>query len=58
MKQADLIRKLERAGCLLVRHGGKHDWYVNPRSGAHQPVTRHSEINEKLAKNILKQLRD
>jgi hypothetical protein len=29
MKRIDLIRTLEEAGCVLVRHGGKHDWYRN-----------------------------
>lgn len=31
MKRADLIRKLEALGCLLIRHGGRHDWYRNPK---------------------------
>jgi len=26
MKRIALIRKLETAGCVLIRHGGKHDW--------------------------------
>ncbi len=30
MKRRDLIRTLEEMGCILARHGGKHDWYVNP----------------------------
>jgi len=29
MKRIDLIRKLEHAGCSLIRHGGRHDWYHN-----------------------------
>ena len=56
MKRTDLIRKLEAIGCLLVRHGGKHDWYRNPKTGASQPVLRHQEIKEVLAKHILKKL--
>ena len=56
MKQTDLIRKLETLGCLLVRHGGKHDWYRNPRTGISQPVPRHNEVNEILARHILKRL--
>lgn len=56
MKRTDLIRKLEEAGCELVRHGGSHDWYRNPRTSAAQPVPRHREINEFLAKHILKKL--
>lgn len=56
MKRADLIRKLEEAGCEFVRHGGKHDWYRNPKTGLSQPVPRHREINESLAKHILKKI--
>jgi mRNA interferase HicA len=37
MKRIDLIRKLEEAGCVLIRHGGKHDWYQNPKTGVSQP---------------------
>jgi len=58
MKRTDLIRKLEASGCLLIRHGGKHDWYRNPKSGMSQPVPRHTEVNEVLAKHILKKLAD
>ena len=56
MKRTDLVRKLEEEGCLLVRHGGNHDWYRNPQTGVSQPVPRHREINEFLAKHILKKL--
>ena len=56
MKRTSLIRKLEEAGCEFVRHGGKHDWYRNPKTGVSQPVPRHREINESLAKHILKQI--
>ncbi|MBX7235004.1 MAG: type II toxin-antitoxin system HicA family toxin [Caldilineales bacterium] len=27
MKRRELIRILEEMGCVLVRHGGSHDWY-------------------------------
>jgi mRNA interferase HicA len=56
MKRIDLIRKLEAAGCLLIRHGGKHDWYQNPKTGSSQPVPRHREVKEFLAKHILRKL--
>jgi predicted RNA binding protein YcfA (HicA-like mRNA interferase family) len=58
MKRQDLVRRLEETGCLLVRRGGRHDWYHNPRTRASQPIPRHREINENLAKHILKKLRD
>ncbi|MBI3786565.1 MAG: type II toxin-antitoxin system HicA family toxin [Deltaproteobacteria bacterium] len=56
MKRADLLRKIESFGCIFIRHGGKHDWYRNPTTGALQPVPRHREINEHLAKHIIKLL--
>ena len=48
MKRVDLIRKIEALGCVLIRHGAKHDWYQNPRTNVSQPVPRHREINERL----------
>jgi hypothetical protein len=42
----------------LIRHGGKHDWYQNPNTKMAQPVPRHNEINENLAKHIIKKLSD
>jgi mRNA interferase HicA len=56
MKRRDLVSKLERAGCKLIRHGGKHDWYSNPETGFSQPIPRHREINEMLARRILNRL--
>lgn len=31
MKRRDLIRRIEEGGAVFIRHGGKHDWYQNPR---------------------------
>ena len=47
---------LENMGCNLVRHGGRHDWYTNPQTKQSQPVPRHKEISEMLAKSIIKKL--
>ena len=49
MKRTDLIRKVESSGCLLIRNGGKHDWYRNPKTGVSQPVPRHREVKDILA---------
>jgi predicted RNA binding protein YcfA (HicA-like mRNA interferase family) len=57
MKRRELIKELEKIGCVLLRHGGKHDWYHNPETKISQPVPRHKEINEYLAKHILKIMR-
>jgi predicted RNA binding protein YcfA (HicA-like mRNA interferase family) len=54
MKRKDLVRQLEEMGCIFIRHGGRHDWYQNPRTKVTQPVPRHNEINDNLAKHIIK----
>jgi len=54
MKRVDLIKAIESFGCVLVRHGGRHDWYRNPTTGMSQAVPRHREIGEALARQILK----
>ena len=56
MKRRDLIEKIEAMGCVLIRHGGKHDWHQNPRTHMAQAVPRHREINEFLARSILRKL--
>ncbi|MFA4943604.1 MAG: type II toxin-antitoxin system HicA family toxin [Lentisphaeria bacterium] len=54
MKRKELIRRLTAAGCVFVRAGGRHDLFVNPKTGKRQPVPRHTEIDENLARHILK----
>ena len=56
MKRRDLEKSLQDMGCVLVRHGGKHDWYMNPRTKQSQAVPRHNEINDNLARSIIKKL--
>jgi predicted RNA binding protein YcfA (HicA-like mRNA interferase family) len=56
VKRAELISRLTKTGCLLIRHGGKHDWYQNPKTQVCQAVPRHREINEHLARSIIKRL--
>jgi len=56
MKRRDLIRRVEGLGCTILRHGSKHDIYHNPKTGTTQPVPRHNEINEFLARKIIRDL--
>ena len=56
MKRKELIRELEKAGCVLHRHGAKHDIYRNPSTGQKSPVPRHTEIKNSLCRLIRKQL--
>lgn len=52
MKQRDLVKKLEKAGFKLARHGGDHDIYK--RNSDEEQIPRHREIDERLAKAILR----
>jgi mRNA interferase HicA len=56
MKRTELIRALHEAGCVLRRHGARHDVYLNPATGQQQSVPRHTEIDDALAKHIKKYL--
>lgn len=52
MKKRDLIKKLEDAGFEFDRHGGNHDIYK--RGEDKEEIPRHKEINERLARAILR----
>ena len=52
MKRKDLIKLLTNAGGWLDREGGKHDIYTNGKKS--EPIPRHREINEELAKAIIR----
>ncbi|MGA2226799.1 MAG: type II toxin-antitoxin system HicA family toxin [Syntrophobacteraceae bacterium] len=42
MKRSEFIRELLAGGCILHRHGSRHDIYRNPVIGQKQPVPRHT----------------
>lgn len=52
MKRRDLIKKLEKAGFRFDRHGGNHDIYS--RGTDEEQVPRHREVNERLARTIIR----
>lgn len=54
MKRKDLIKLLESNGWYLKRNGGNHDIYTD--GNKREPIPRHSEIEERLAKSIIKKL--
>ncbi|MBI1928008.1 type II toxin-antitoxin system HicA family toxin [Candidatus Poribacteria bacterium] len=56
MKRTAFIRQLLKEGCVLLRHGARHDIYLNPASGRKQPVPRHSEIDDRLVRHIRRRL--
>jgi len=52
LKQRDLIKKLENAGFVFERYGSNHDVYA--RGTEKEEIPRHKEIDERLAKAIIK----
>jgi len=56
VKRTELIRELKQHGCVLLRHGSRHDIYLNPLTGRKQPVPRHNEIAGPLSRHIKKNL--
>ncbi len=57
MKRRYLLQQIKAMDCILIRHGKRHDWYQNPHTKVSQPVPRHNEILDSLAKHIIKMLR-
>lgn len=56
MKRKEFVRRLIKDGCVFLRTGANHDLYMNPATGKKQPVPRHTEIDNNLAKHIRKYL--
>lgn len=52
MKRRDLVKLLESNGWWLQRNGANHDIYTNGK--AFEPIPRHNEIKEQLAKSIIR----
>ena len=56
MNRKEFIRQLIQDGCVLLRTGANHDIYYNTANKKKQPVPRHKEIDNQLAKHIRKYL--
>lgn len=52
MKKRELIKKFERAGWYMLREGSNHEVYTNGADIEYIP--RHREVNEKLARSLIK----
>jgi mRNA interferase HicA len=50
-----LERRLKELGWRFLRHGGKHDVWTN--GSEFEYIPRHKEINERLARKILRSAR-
>jgi mRNA interferase HicA len=58
MKRRELERRLRDLGWTLQRHGGKHDVWTNADGSFAEYVPRHAEINEKLARAVLRRAKE
>lgn len=57
MKKSELLKRLIDAGCILARHGSRHDKWSNPSTGKSEYVPRHAkEVPTGTALKILKNL--
>ena len=56
MKRSELLRHLRQNGCVFVREGSRHSWWLNPEQNKRSSVPRHTEIKDQLARKICKDL--
>ena len=52
MKQRELLKLFKNAGWYFLRDGGNHEIYTDGKNIV--AIPRHSEINERLAKGLIK----
>lgn len=52
MKTKDFLALLEKNGWTFKRHGANHDIYT--KNGERESVPRHRELDEELAKAIIR----
>jgi mRNA interferase HicA len=52
MKRRELEEALRQLGWRFLRHGAKHDVWTDGKR--QEPVPRHTDINERLARAILR----
>jgi mRNA interferase HicA len=56
VNRSDLLQMLRRYGCYRKREGKRHTLWCNPQTGRVEAIPRHREIDEELAKKILRNL--
>ncbi len=56
MKRGELLRHLRRRGCFLKREGASHSLWASPNTGRIEAVPRHTEIPDRLAVKICRNL--
>jgi predicted RNA binding protein YcfA (HicA-like mRNA interferase family) len=56
MQRRNPIKHLQNHGCELLREGGRHSIYYNPKTNKLAAVPRHREIADLLARKICRDL--
>jgi len=56
MKRVKFIQHLNTHGCGFLKHGAKHDKYINHLNGNRTYIPRHADIDTDLCAFICKQL--
>jgi mRNA interferase HicA len=56
MKRHALLKHLRKHDCELLREGARHSIYYNPVNRKTSAVSRHTEIADRLAHKICKDL--
>jgi len=56
MKRRELLEHFQKHGCELLREGARHSIYWNPNNRRTSTVPRHTEIGDRLARKICKDL--
>ena len=56
MKRNKFEKSLKTLGWWFLRHGGNHDIWTNGKR--QEPIPRHPEINERLARSIIKKIKE
>ncbi|MEW6358450.1 MAG: type II toxin-antitoxin system HicA family toxin [Planctomycetota bacterium] len=56
MKRIALLKHLRCHGCYLKREGSSHSLWTNPQTGWTEAVPRHTEVPNKLARKICRNL--
>ena len=56
MKRSQLVKHLQENGCVLLREGKKHSIYRNTATSRSAAVPRHTELDNRLARLICKEL--
>jgi hypothetical protein len=56
MKRRQLLKHLRAHGCVFLREGSRHSWWLNPQSNRHSSIPRHAELTDQLARKICKDL--